>query len=167
MSPGATFLVKWILVPAALAATGYFFVGPRIGGPVAERAAKKIKRSGIAPHQAVPAPATGVAAGNGDDVLPNPDTTQPETTRSTRPTAPPAVDHSQGPQISVAVSPANVPVDSPSATENRPDSPPAAQSHTRRRHHPRSTAPTPPKPSEKSAEPTPTEDPAGVGAGVP
>jgi hypothetical protein len=171
MSPGATFLLKWLAVPIAVAATGYFVVGPRIGGPVAERAAKKIKRSGIAKHIAPatspPATAgTGTGTSTGDDVIPNPDSNVAPNASPAETSAP--TGNARGPQVSVAVTPVN-------SSRNQPDR--AVDSHSadepdatprRKRRHRSSTVSTPATaPREKSADPGATEDPAGVGTGVP
>ena len=163
MSPGATFLLKWLVVPIAVAATGYFVVGPRVGGPVAERAAKKIKRSGIAQHIA-PITTTQPTAGAGDDVIADPD---PDV-KPNRQDEPRSTSTAAGPQVSVAVTPANSSGNEPGPTlKSRPADDSAAPPTRKRRHRSAATTTQPAPPREKSADPGPTEDPAGVGAGVP
>jgi len=163
MSPGATFLLKWLLVPAALAAAGYFLVGPRVGGPVAERAAKKIKHSGIADHlnrvTGSGGDTTGTAkAGTGDEVLPDPNEAPSQKSRS-----------NTGPNVSVDVTPAGSASTSSTRTlSNRATGDPAAPPlRSARRQTPRSETARPAVVNEKAAEPPLTEDPAGVGAEVP
>jgi hypothetical protein len=169
MSPGATFLLKWLVVPIAVAATGYFVVSPRIGGPVAERAAKKIKRSGIAQHIA-PGTSTQAASntgtGSGDDVIPNPDSNAAPNASPAETSAP--TGNVRGPQVSVAVTPVNSSRNQPDRTVDSHSADEPEATPRRKRRHRSSTVSTPAAaPREKSADPGATEDPAGVGTGVP
>lgn len=52
-----TYLVKWILLPAAIGAAGYYFVGPRIGGVAPRTADASDSVPATATESSSPAPA--------------------------------------------------------------------------------------------------------------
>ena len=158
MSRGVKFLLKWLLVPSALAVVGYAYVGPRLGGELAEKAARRLQKSGLA--EKIPGalkPGTTAAPESTNESAPDPD---PD--RSTEPAAT-SSNSSSGPAIKVDVAPAEGRQRSESSRRRsgRSDSTatrskPTSESSTRTRAEG--------KPATPPAEPM--SDPAGIGTGA-
>ncbi|CAN5379936.1 hypothetical protein BH11ARM2_BH11ARM2_03170 [soil metagenome] len=125
-------LIKFVAVPGALAALGYFYIGPKLGGDIVQKARTVIGGIARAPkHSASPTDAV-------------PETSPPSPSPDTSLGGPPE------PEVKVTVHPANqVKVAPPSVTE--PEKP-----RRRRRRRRRSTTPTEISPARTApAESTP------------
>lgn len=109
--------IKWALIPIALGGIGYYFLGPRIGGPLAQKAANRIKlaqEKGELPptiERVVPEPKV-IAGPTGSP------TPAPELPGSTE-TGDRVRERSSGPEISVSV---REEASSTRTEEDRPDS---------------------------------------------
>lgn len=166
MSRGVKFLLKWLLVPSALAVVGYAYVGPRLGGELAEKAARRLQKSGLA--EKIPgALKPGTTATPESTNEPQPDTSRepapdPDSDRSTKPAATTS-NSSSGPAIKVDVAPAEGRQRSESSRRRS-----GRSESTSTRSKPNSESSTRTRAEGKPATPPaePMSDPAGIGTGA-
>ena len=160
-------IVKWVVVPAALAGIGYAFVGPRIGGPLAEKAAEQLKSAplpaevaSLVRRKAVSEP-TASTEPTKLDREPAPKTTVPDDPAPVAPAAEPQI------EVKVRRADSVLPVTSPrrslraeSPSGTYPDLTDPSATEPPKRKKRRSRKPTAEKP--KPPESAPVTDPAST-----
>ncbi len=160
-------IIKWVVVPAALAGIGYAFVGPRVGGPLAEKAAEQLKSAplpaevaSLVRRKAVSEP-TASTEPTKLDREPAPKTTVPDDPAPVAPAAEPQI------EVKVRRADSVLPVTSPrrslraeSPSGTYPDLTDPSATEPPKRKKRRSRKPTAEKP--KPPESAPVTDPAST-----